>query len=204
VKALFVTDRRAVGQERLDRVLESLREAPSLSVQIREPGATDREVLTQTRRARELLGPAVPLYVHRRFDVALHAGAGGVHLPAAGLPVGRVRANTPRGFRIGVSTHSAAEAAAAMAEGADLIVLGPIFDTPSKRAMGRPLGPVELEKLPPNRPPSCELYAIGGIDAETLPELLPVRSRFDGVAAIRFFQDAADPRAALSRIQEAG
>jgi thiamine-phosphate pyrophosphorylase len=203
VKALFVTDRQAAGPDRLDRVLESLRGAPSLSVQIREPAATDREVLIQTRRAQELLGPEVPLYVHRRFDLALAVQAGGVHLPAAGFPVDRVRANTPRGFRIGVSTHSAAEAVAAMEEGADLIVLGPIFDTPSKRAMGQPLGPAELEKLPPSRPPSCELYAIGGIDAATLPKLLPVRTRFDGVAAIRFFQDAADPRAVLSRIQEA-
>jgi thiamine-phosphate pyrophosphorylase len=203
MRALFVTDRRAIGQERLERVLASLHGAPSLSVQIREPAATDRDVLTLTRRARELLGPDVPLYVHRRFDLALDSGADGVHLPASGLPVSRVKTNTPRGFRVGVSTHSAAEAQAAMEEGADLIVLGPIFDTPSKRGLGRPLGPAELEKLPPHRPASCQIYAIGGIDGTTLARILPARDRCDGVAAIRFFQEAADPRAALYSIGEA-
>ncbi len=203
MNALFVTDRPAIGQERLERVLASLAGAPALSVQLRDPSATDREVLAQTRRARELLGPDVPLYVHRRFDLALAAGADGVHLPAAGLPLERVKANAPRGFRVGVSTHCAAEAQDAMDRGADLVVLGPIFDTPSKRGMGRPLGPEELARLPTRRPPECQLYAIGGIDGATLARIIPVRDRCDGIAAIRFFQDAADPRAALARIAQA-
>jgi len=203
VKALFVTDREAAGPQRLERVLASISGAQGLTVQIRERSATDREVVNETRRARELLGPGVILYVHRRFDVALAAQADGVHLPASGLPLQRVRANVPRGLRVGVSTHSAAEAEAAMDAGADLVVIGPIFDTPSKRGFGPPLGPQELARLPERRPPACELYAIGGIDATTLSRLAPVRNRCDGVAAIRFFQDAADPRESLSRIGEA-
>ena len=124
----------------------------------------------------------MPLYVNRRFDLALAAGAEGVHLPADGLPVSRVRPNTPRGFRVGASTHSAAEAAAAIEEGADLVVLGPIFDTPSKRAFGPPLGPEELAKLPPACAHEADVYAIGGIGEEELAELLPYRDRIAGVA----------------------
>jgi thiamine-phosphate pyrophosphorylase len=195
VKALYITDRRAIGQQRFESLLVALRGAEELSVQLREAEESDRETVALARRTRELLGPEVPLYLNRRFDLALAAEASGVHLPAAGLPARRVRANTPRGLRIGVSTHSAQEASAAIEEGADLVVIGPIFDTPSKRAFGPPLGPEELSKLPEATEHSAEIYAIGGIDQSRLGALLPYRDRIAGVAAIRMFQEASDPRA---------
>jgi thiamine-phosphate pyrophosphorylase len=199
VKALYVTDRGALGEERFLRLLEELAGAP-LSVELRERGCEDREILRLAVAARERLGPSVPLSVNRRFDVALAAGVGGVHLPADGLPLGRVRAHTPRGFRIGVSTHSAAEASAAIGAGADVVVLGPIFDTPSKRSYGPPLGPEALANLPGRGTHASEVYAIGGISEDTLPALEPYRDRIDGVAAIRLFQEADSPRAAAERI----
>jgi len=106
MKALYVTDREAIGDARFAQVLESLAGAP-VSVALREKSGTDREKLGVARAARQRLGPGVPVYVHRRFDLALAAGADGVHLPASGLPLARVRACAPRGFRVGVSTHSA-------------------------------------------------------------------------------------------------
>ncbi|HYR45966.1 MAG TPA: thiamine phosphate synthase, partial [Thermoanaerobaculia bacterium] len=151
-------------------------------------------------KARESLGDAVALYVNRRFDIALEARADGVHLPAAGLPVGRVKAATPRGFRVGVSTHSAAEAARAVDEGADLVLIGPVFDTPSKRAYGPPLGPPALAQLPPLGSHAAEVYAIGGISEENLTLLHPYRERLTGVAGIGLFQNAADPLAVAERI----
>jgi thiamine-phosphate pyrophosphorylase len=200
VKALYVTDRAAVGEDRLETLLSLLKGAGGISVQLREKEASDREALARARRARELLGRDVPLYVNARFDLALAANADGVHLPADGLPLRRVQANAPRGFRVGVSTHSAAEATASIEEGADLVIVGPIFDTPSKRAFGPPLGAAELSRLPPASGHAAEVYAIGGIDSESLPRLLPYRDRIAGVAAIRFFQGAEDPRAALDTI----
>jgi thiamine-phosphate pyrophosphorylase len=193
VKALYVTDRRAIGDERLEVVLRQLAGAPDLTVQVREKASSDRECLHWARRARALLGPDVPLYVNRRFDLALAAGAQGVHLPADGLPLGRVRTNTPRGFGVGVSTHSAAEAERAIQEGADLVILGPIFDTPSKRGAGEPLSPRELEGLPLLADHSAQVFAIGGIREETLSQLLPYRDRISGIAAIRLFQDSEEP-----------
>ncbi len=200
MKALYVTDREAIGAQRLEAILSALAAAPGLSVLIRERTACDRDVLALTRRARELLGPSVPLLVHRRFDLALAAGADGVHLPAAGLPLRRVKAATPRGFRVGVSTHSAAQAAAAIEDGADVVILGPVFDTPSKRPFGDPIGTAELERIPDRSTRPAQVYAIGGVDAATLPRLHALGDRIDGVAAIRFFQDAADPRESLARV----
>ena len=199
MKALYVTDREAIGDARFAQVLEALAGAP-VSVALREKSGTDREKVALARAARQRLGPGVPVYVHRRFDLALAAGAGGVHLPASGLPLERVRASAPRGFRVGVSTHSAREAQEAIAAGADVVVIGPIFDTPSKRAFGAPLGPAALAALPPSASHACEVYAIGGMSEERLPELDPYRDRISGIAAVRLFQESARPREAAERI----
>jgi thiamine-phosphate pyrophosphorylase len=199
MKALYVTDRAAVGDERFFEVLEALAGTP-VAVELRERGTEDREVLRLALAARERLGPGVTLSLNRRFDLALAAGADGVHLPADGLPLERVRASVPRGFRIGVSTHSAAEAAAAVEAGADLVVIGPIFDTPSKRAYGPPLGVEALGELPALGTHASEVLAIGGIAEENLDALSPYRDRISGVAAIRLFQEAASPRAVAKRL----
>jgi thiamine-phosphate pyrophosphorylase len=200
VKALYVTDRAAAGDEGLRRILTALAGARDLTVQLREKDTPDRATLAWARRCREWLGDEVPLYVNRRFDIAAAAGASGVHLPADGLPLARVRANTPRGLRVGVSAHSATEARAAIAGGADLVVLGPIFDTPSKRAFGPPLSPEALADLPLSAEHRTDVYAIGGIAEENLDLFGPYRGRIAGVAGIRLFQDAADPRGVAERL----
>jgi thiamine-phosphate pyrophosphorylase len=200
LKLLYVTDRAAAGTGRLQTLLRALAGSPSLSVQLREKEMPDREVLAWARSCREWLGPAVTLYVNRRFDIALASGADGVHLPADGLPVSRARANTPRHFRIGISTHSPDEAREAITAGADLVLIGPIFESPSKAAFGPPLGPEALAQLPYVSEHRAEVLAIGGIDEESLDRLEPYRDRVSGIAGIRLFQSAADPRALAERI----
>ncbi|MGE5414392.1 MAG: thiamine phosphate synthase [Syntrophomonadaceae bacterium] len=200
MKALYVTDRASVGDARLAEILDALGGASGLSVVLREPPADDRDLLERARDARARLGDAVPLFVHRRFDVALAAGAAGVHLPSSGLPVSRVRVHTPRSFRVGVSTHSAVEAERAIADGADVVVIGPVFDTPSKRRYGPPLGPAALAGLPPQDSHGAEVYAIGGVDEDTLPALAPYADRIAGIAAIRLFQESPEPRVVAERL----
>jgi len=200
MKALWVTDRRAAGDGRFEELLGRLGGMPGLTVQLREKGTSDLEALEWARRAREKLGASTPLFVNRRLDIAIASGAAGVHLPASGLPLSRVKTAAPRGMRVGVSTHSASEAARAIEEGADLVVLGPIFDTPSKREFGPPLGPETLEALPRRAAHVSEVYVIGGISAGTLARLDPWLDRIDGVAAIRYFQQALDPRAAAGEL----
>jgi len=202
VKALYVTDRLAVGTERFRRVLAELADAPGLSVSLREREASDRDVLELAVAARRILGPHVPLFVHRRIDVALAAGAEGVQLPENGMPLARARAAAPRGLLIGVSTHSAAGARAAIEAGADRVAIGPIFETPSKAEYGAPLGPAALAALPRASEHACEVFAIGGIDESRIEELAPWRDRISGVAAIRMFQDSDDPRRVVARIAE--
>ncbi|HVE66574.1 MAG TPA: thiamine phosphate synthase [Thermoanaerobaculia bacterium] len=201
MKALYVTDRAAIGDVRFEALLRSLRDAPGLSVELRERGSADRETLQRAESARESLGPAVPLLVNGRLDVARAAGASGVHLPADGLPFARVKAAAPRGFLVGVSTHSSKEAAGAIEAGADVVVIGPIFDTPSKRAFGPPLGTGALDALPLLEKHASDVYAIGGIGETELDRLAPFRDRIAGVAAVRLFQESAEPRAVVERIR---
>lgn len=203
MKTLYVTDRAAVGDARLERVLGALRGAPGLLVQLREKTGTDRDLLARARSARAALGPSVPLFVNRRLDVALASEADGVHLPADGLPVKRVRSASPRGFRVGVSTHSPLEAARAIEEGADVVVIGPIFDTPSKASFGPPLGTPALAGLPERASHGADVFAIGGIDESRLEELAPFADRISGIAAIRLIQESGDPRALVERISVA-
>ncbi len=200
MKCLYVTDRPAIRDDRFERLLESLAGAPGLVVELREKASTDRETLRWARVAREKLGRDVPLFVNRRLDIALAAEADGVHLPADGLPIQRVRSGSPRGFRVGVSTHTTGEAARAIEEGADLVVIGPIFETPSKMAFGTPLGPEALADLPLGGTHAADVFAIGGIDESRLDRLEPFRDRISGVAAIRLFQEAPEPRAVVERI----
>ena len=79
-------------------------------------------------------------------------------------------------------------------------MLGPIFDTPSKRAFGPPLDPKALEDLPPRADHRTDVYAIGGVAEENLDRLEPYRDRIAGIAAVRLFQEARDPRAVAERI----
>ena len=197
MKAIYVTDRAALPKGRFEEVLEGLRGSPDLSVQLREKEMADGAYLKLAMRCREILR-STPLLVNGRFDVALAAGAAGVQLPESGLPVSRVRAHTPRGFRLGVSTHSAGDAGRLIEEGADVVLIGPIFQTPSKT--GRPLGPSALGGLPPRASHSTDVYAIGGITEQNLEELEPYRDRIAGIAAIRLFQESDDPRGAAERI----
>ena len=200
MKLLYVTDRTAVGDAAFERILESLRGADGLLVELREKGGTDRETLRWAGVARDKLGPTVPLLVNRRLDVALAAGADGVHLPADGLPVPRVRAAAARGTRLGRSTHSPEEAVRAIEDGADLIVIGPVFETPSKAGFGAPLGPAVLGELPARETHGAEVFAIGGIDESRAEQVSRFGDRISGVAGIRLVQESRDPRAVVERI----
>jgi len=129
--------------------------------------------------------------------VALAAGADGAHLPAASLPIAVARALLGPDAWIGRSTHAARDAEAAAADGADYVVLGPIFATPSKEAYGLPLGVTALGAVRGTTP----IVAIGGIDLANAAATRAAGAH--GVAVIRAILDAADPAAAARALRAA-
>lgn len=175
----------------LDRIRQAA-EAGIDFVQIREKDLSGRELYELTRAAVDLVRqvPACPtrILVNDRADIALAAGAGGVHLPSSGMPVVRVRSVVPPGFLIARSCHRPEEVRQAAAEGASFCVLGPVFFTPSKAGMGEPLGLAALDSV---RHAGIPVLALGGIDSGKARECL--RHGAAGIAAIRLFQDTALP-----------
>jgi thiamine-phosphate pyrophosphorylase len=164
-----------------------------LAVQLREKDLDDRALFDLARTCRGLLPPPLLLLVNGRIDVALAAGADGVHLPAAGLPLAplrRLAAAGRRRFLLGRSTHRLEEVAAARDEGADYVTFGPVYPTPSKAAFGAPPGLGELRRAAGLGVP---VLALGGVTAERLPELAAAGAH--GAAAIRAFETAAGCRA---------
>ena len=181
---MLVTDGRGRPPEALAAIAAGLAAAGiSLSVQLREKQLEAGALLAAARRLRQdLAASGVPLLVNGRLDVALAAGADGVHLPAGGPPLARVREAVGSRLRIGVSTHGPDEVAQAAAAGADYVVFGPVHDTPSKRAMGGPLGLQEL-RAAAAAAGGVPVLAIGGIGPAEIPGCLEAGAH--GVAMMR-------------------
>jgi thiamine-phosphate diphosphorylase len=132
------------------------------------------------------------LVVNDRVDVALAAGADGVHLGQDDLPVAAARAIAGERLRIGLSTHTVAQAIAPGAADADYLAFGPVFATTSKETGYEPRGLellAEIRRRVADRP----LVAIGGIGPENAPAVLAAGA--DAVAMISALRVGPDPAA---------
>jgi thiamine-phosphate pyrophosphorylase len=193
----MVTDRRRLAapagretpeQRLLHRVAAAARAGVHL-VQVRERDLDGGPLFALVQRCLDAVaGTSARVIVNDRVDVALAAGAHGVHLRGASMPASRVRRGTPKGFLIGRSVHGSAEARAAEVEGGlDYLVFGPVFATRSKpdaQAGGEEaLGAVV-------RAVSLPVLAVGGVEAATTP--MVARAGAAGYAAIGMFADGAD------------
>lgn len=167
-------------------------------IQIREKDLPDRALLGVLAALRfESIRFETPLIVNGRPDLALAAGAAGVHLPASGLPTAEVRRLCPPPMRVLRSCHSAEEVRRAAGEGADAVTLGPVFDTPSKRQYGPPVGLGSLEEA--CRAVSIPVLAVGGVGIPQIPKVLAAGAA--GLAAIRLFCEAENPASTVAGIR---
>jgi thiamine-phosphate pyrophosphorylase len=199
----YITDRKGLGAEAGSearaltvRIAEAIRAGIDL-VQIREKDLSTKELIAVAEPAlRAARGTPTRVVVNDRLDVALALGAAGVHLGQASLPAELVRRLAPpfdlaqglrRDFLMGVSCHSLPEARDAEAAGADYVLIGPIFETPSKLAYGTPLG-LEVLRAVATRL-KIPVLALGGIAVERVRACLDAGAQ--GIAGIRIFQDCA-------------
>ena len=154
-------------------------------VQVRERGLDDRALLTLAADVRQATaGTGARMIVNDRLDVALAAGADGVHLPGSGVTCAEARAIVPDDFLVGRSVHSAAEAIAAEgAGGCDYLVFGSVFASESKPAGHQVAGLGALAAV--CAAVHLPVLAIGGITRARVPDV--VRAGAAGVAAIGLF-----------------
>jgi thiamine-phosphate pyrophosphorylase len=207
----YVTDRKGLGPgDSIKSVLGRIRAAVAAGVdwvQIREKDLTGRELLALVRAATGMTHEGAhagkaSVVVNDRLDVALAAGAAGVHLGGESLPARDVirwcrGGNAPAEFLVGVSCHSLAEVREAESAGASYVFFGPIFETPSKQRFGTPQGIARLAEV--CRAVRIPVIAIGGVGEENGAECVGAGAA--GIAAIRLFQDAGDPVALQKAIK---
>ena len=165
-------------------------------VQLREKRLTALAQLETAVRLRTA-APETLLLINRRLDLALAAGADGVHLPADGVPVRRLRESFGGDPILGCSTHHLDEVAQAAEEGADYVLFGPVFATPSKARYGQPQGLQRLADAVGYRLP---VLAIGGVTAKTVPEV--AATGVAGIAGIRAFLDREQTAAIVRAANE--
>lgn len=181
-------------------LVESAVAAGVTFVQLREKHLSAGTLYELAARAASLTGGSdTRLLVNDRADIACAAHCDGVHLTTQSIPTPVVRRAFGADFLIGVSTHTLTEARAARDEGADFVVFGPVFDTPSKRDYGSPPGLDALGEAALSLSP-FPVVALGGINTvERARDCL--RTGASGVAAIRLFGEAANLREIVREIE---
>ena len=184
-------DRRATL---VDRVAAAA-QGGATSVQVRLKGASPRQVVEITRTI--IARVKVPVIVNDRADIALAAGAAGVHVGEADLPVEAIRRFAPAGFIIGASLGSDAEVP--NAKNADYVGIGPVFGSESKSDAGTAIGINGFERL--KALVDHPAVAVGGITADRAMQI--VMHGAAGVAVINAIFSAEDPERATREIATA-
>jgi thiamine-phosphate pyrophosphorylase len=198
--ALYLVTDRAIARRPLPEVVEECLGAGLRAVQLREKDLAVRDLLALAVSLRDVTRRhGARLLINDRADVALAVEAEGVQRTNASLPVAALRRVVAPPLLVGASVHAEAEARQSVADGADFLVFGPVYDTPSKRQYGKPQGLHALEQLVAavDRP----VIAIGGITPERVRDVLAAGAA--GVAVISSILGADRPADAVKAFLDA-
>lgn len=199
-RLLVVTDRHQTKGRPLVSLLQRVLAAGISTIQIRERDLSARELVALAREVRVVTGSCnSQLLINDRIDVALALEGVGVHLRSNSLPPSVARRLLGPQRLMGISVHSVEEAVQAESQGANYIVLGPIYETPSKQMFGPPLGIQTLEKA--CRLVRIPIVGIGGVTAERAREMRGAGAF--GVAVITAILGADDVESATRELLDA-
>jgi thiamine-phosphate pyrophosphorylase len=193
----LVSDRRQTRPRDLLWVVERALDGGVKGIQLREKDLGGRELFDLAEKVKALcVDRQASLFINDRVDVALAVDADGIHLGGASIPIEAARALVGTDKLIGVSTHSVREAEEAERAGADFLLFGPIYFTPSKSDYGTPQGLSPLKEVV--KKTSIPVYAIGGIKVENIGDVKEAGVR--GIALISAIMSSADPCRATQEI----
>jgi thiamine-phosphate pyrophosphorylase len=194
-----ILDRAAARGRDLEAILDAVIAGGCRLIQLREKEWPSGRLLPLAERlAARCRRAGVTFIVNDRVDLALAAGADGVHLGQDDLPPRAARPLLRPGMILGRSTHSLAEARQARDDRADYIAVGSMFATATKPDF-QLVGPELVRQIRPET--ALPVIGIGGITPETAGEV--IRAGADGIAVISAVCGAADPAAATRRFLEA-
>jgi thiamine biosynthesis protein ThiS len=189
---MLVTDARRARMRLLDLVMEATAGGVD-AIYLRDAGESIDDLALTTRSLRAQIGEVVTLLVNGGPQAALATGSG-LHLRERDMTPAAARAALGQRVPIGRSVHSPEGAAAAT--GADYVLAGHVYTSPSKRGLP-PLGPAGLARIVAVAP--CPVIAIGGITPDRVPEVIETGAR--GVAVIGAIVESNDPRAAARALR---
>ncbi len=185
------------GRSNRDVIAAALRGGATM-VQYRAKNVSTRQMITEALECREACHAyGVPLIVNDRVDVALAVDADGVHVGQDDMPTAYARRLLGPGKILGVSAENAAEARAAMAEGADYLGVGAVFPTGSKADAGEPIRLQGLMQIA--RVSTIPIVGIGGINAANAASV--IRAGAAGIAVISAVVSADDVQAAARELR---
>jgi thiamine-phosphate pyrophosphorylase len=201
LRLYLVTDRNLAGGRPLAEVVRLAVRGGVTAVQLREKSLGASRFLEEVRELQRVLaGTGVPLFVNDRVDVALAAGADGVHVGQDDLPAADARRLIGPAMLLGVSVATPDEVRQALSDGADYVSVSPVFLTPTKPdaelAVGLE-GVARIRKATGDAP----VLAIGGINAGNADAVVAAGS--DGVAVVSAVMSAPDPAAAAADLRRA-
>lgn len=189
----LVTDTALCGAHGVPAVVEQAVDGGATVVQVRDPHASARELVALTRAVLTVVDGRVPVLVNDRVDVALAAGADGVHVGQSDLDPESVRSIAPD-LIIGLSVSTTAETIAAQALPVDYLGAGPIFATSTKPDAAAATGLDGLAAI--CAASSMPVVAIGGLSARNCPDVR--RTGAAGVCVVSAICSADDARAAAA------
>ncbi len=175
--------------ETLVTTVESALKGGLTLVQYRDKTADDTLRLEQATKLRQLCHAYGALFIiNDRVDLALAVDADGVHLGQQDMPIATARQLLGPQRLIGRSTTNSEEMQAAIAQGADYIGVGPVYETPTK--VGKPAAGLEYVSYA-SQNSSIPWFAIGGIDANNINDVIDAGAK--RVAVVRSLMQAEQP-----------
>ncbi len=195
LRLIAITDDVRDGQSGLIARASALVKGGATSIQLRLKDVNARDLVSLARELVKAI--SVPIIVNDRADVAIAAGAAGVHLGQDDVPVGAIRLFAPAGFIIGTSVGCDEEVP--NAKGADYVGIGPVFATGSKKDAGSAIGIEEFSRLAVAT--GLHAVGIGGITPANARQVIDAGAV--GVAAISSLFGATDPLSAAKELASA-
>ncbi len=201
LRLMVITDRRLAGVRAWLAAVEAALEAGATAVQLRDKEATSGELLEMAEAVQSQTNRHGALFIiNDRFDVALAAGAHGIHLGDDDLSVADVRRVVPRDFIIGRSANTEEAARAAETAGADYLGVGSVFGTQTKKeVIGEVIGTEQLARVA--AAVAIPVVGIGGVTESNAAEV--ARAGAAGVAVVAAVMAAPDPATATRGLLQA-
>lgn len=194
----LVTDRPLCGTRGVAEVVAQAARAGACCVQLREKTASTRRFIEAAEKIRTCLVPhRIPLIINDRVDVALAAGADGIHVGQSDMPPETARRLLGPGAIIGLSVETWGDVVAAQQLDVNYLGISPVFATPTKTDTGKPwdLGGVARIKRFSRHP----LVAIGGLDTSNAADVILAGA--DCIAVVSAICAASDPFAATQQLR---